>query len=151
MHLKFVLPLNRARSGYFVATDEEGSLLAHGRCLGRADNRRAAKMGNPERKPRIPWGDTPTGTYEPTTAIMWALESDTYGKGWIPLTGATGDALAAVEGGRTGIAIHAGRDYTDGRLVPTYGCLRVSSMDFDQIVTAAAGGEILVTVMTEEY
>lgn len=149
MKLTVVLPPNRAYQGYFVATDDTGRLLTSGRCLGKADNQMATRRGNPDRDSRKPYGDTPTGTYAPTRAVIYAIESDTYGKGHIVLDGLTGDAAAAVEGGRTGLLIHAGRDYTDGRLYPTYGCLRVSTKDFDKIVAAAAGGEIWVTIMGE--
>lgn len=149
MKLTVTLPPNRAYQGYFVATDAAGKLLTSGRCLGKADNQRAKKEGNPDRDQRKPYGDTPTGTYAPTRAVMYALESPKYGKGHIILDGLTGNAKAAVEGGRTGILIHAGRDFTDGRLVPTYGCLRVSPKSFDDIVLAAAGGEIWMTIMGE--
>jgi len=151
MKLLVTLPVNRAYSGYFVGTDDAGKVLCHGRCLGKADNGRAAQEGNPERDSRKPFGDTPTGDYAPTRAVIYALTSKTYGKGHIDLDGLTGDAMAAVEGGRTGIWIHAGRDYTDGRIVPTHGCLRVSTIGFDDIVLAAAGGEIWTTIVTEEH
>ena len=150
MRLVVTLPVNRVYSGYFVATDDDGKLLTSGRALGKADNGRARRENNLPRDPTKPYGDTPTGTYRRTKANIFALERDRYGKGTIALEGATGDALAAVEGGRTGILIHAGRDYTDGRLVPTYGCLRVSPEDFDKIVEAAAGGWIYVTIEEEQ-
>ncbi len=150
MHLTITLPVNREYSGYFVATDEAGKLLTSGRALGKADNQRARKENNPSRDPTKPYGDTPTGKYIRTKAIIFAIEDDTYGKGWIPLEGDTGDALGAVEGGRDGIAIHAGRPYTGGRLVPTYGCPRVSPEDFAKIVLAAAGGWIQVTIKEEQ-
>ncbi len=151
MKFLVILPPNRAYSGYFVATDDAGKLLVSGRCLGKADNGRARQKGNPDRDPRKPYGDTPTGEFSPVRATMYAIEDKKYGKGHITLDGIVGDALAAVEGGRTGILIHAGRDYTDGRLVPTYGCLRVSPKDFNKIVDAAAGGEIWVTIMEEAH
>lgn len=150
MHLVVTLPQNRVYSGYFVATDDDGKLLTSGRCLGKADNGRARRANNLTRDPIWPYGDTPTGTYFRTKAIIFAIESDRYGKGTITLEGATGDALAAVGAGRTGLLIHAGRPYTDGRLVPTYGCLRVSPEDFDKIVEAAAGGWIHVTIEDEQ-
>lgn len=149
MKLLVTLPPNRAYSGYFLATDDDGVLLASGRCLGKSDNGQAARHNNPDRDPTKEYGDTPTGDYHPTKAVMWAFENK-FGKGWIPIDGATGQAMAAMEGGRSGLAIHAGRMYSDGRLTPTYGCVRVSTVDFDKIVAAAAGGEILVTVIEEQ-
>lgn len=149
MRLKIILPQNRAYPGYFLATNIEGKILAHGRALGKADNARAAKEGNPDRDSRKPYGDTPTGEYWPTRAVMYAGESEDYGKGHIELEGKSGDALAAVEGDRTGLLIHAGREVENGRLVPTYGCIRVSPVDFDEIVLAAAGGLIDITILEE--
>lgn len=149
MKLEFILPQNRAYSGYFLGIDETGKVLCHGRALGKADNGLAIRHNNPDRDPTKPYGDTPRGEYYPVKAVMYARESDKFGKGHIALEGKTGQAVAAVEGGRTGLLIHAGRDYTDGRLVPTYGCLRVSPNDFDRIVKAAAGGFIDVVVREE--
>lgn len=85
MKLLAVLPQNRAYTGYFVATNDAGKLLTSGRCLGKADNRKARDKGNPDRDSRKPYGDTPTGTYAPVRATMYALESKRYGKGHITL------------------------------------------------------------------
>lgn len=149
MKLTIVLPQNRAYSGYFVALSVEGKLLTHGRALGKADNGKAAEKGNPKRDPRKEYGDTPTGEYWHAKAVLYAGVSEDYGKGHIELEGKSGDALAAMEGGRTGLLIHAGREVKNGRLVPTYGCIRVSPQGFDDIVREAGGGYIDITILEE--
>ena len=96
-------------------------------CLGKADNTRAAAHGNSRRDPVHPWGDTPTGLYAPAR-VVWFAARTPLGEAWLPLEGVHGDALTARHNGRTGLGIHAGRG--SGRLVPTYGCVRLRARDF---------------------
>jgi len=148
MKLKFVLPSNRIYAGFFTLTDNDGVLLMAGRALGKADNGRAAVEGNPLRYSTLPYGDTPTGEYQPSAVIIFDKPHRRVGRGWVPLKGRTGDALTAIKE-RRGLGIHAGRLDTDGRLVPTYGCVRISDRDFDQL-TATTAGAIMDIEVTEE-
>jgi hypothetical protein len=142
------LPRDRYKPGRLHVFDATGRLIhSDVPVLGKADNGRAAKAGNPDRAPMQPFGDTPTGSYVPTRRVMFGAPHDRLGKGWFPIEGATGDALVAcTAGGRTGLGLHAGRG--NDRLVPTYGCLRVLDSDFDAL--AALAGDAPVQIVVEE-
>lgn len=143
--LVVLLPRDRAKAGVLTLFDDAGELMFPGApCLGKADNARAAKEGNPLRSPRMPYGDTPAGEYAPARVEIFAAPHARLGRGWIPLHGETGAALAAVRNGRTGLGIHAGRG--DGALVPTFGCLRVSDSTFDRLVQAIGDDQVRVTI-----
>jgi hypothetical protein len=113
-------------------------------CLGKADNARAAVHGNPKRNPVHPWGDTPTGRYAPARAVWFATRTP-LGEAWLPLEGVHGDALTARHNGRTGLGIHAGRG--SGRLVPTYGCVRLRARDFYAMLSEAGERRIEVEIV----
>lgn len=133
MKLVFTFPSDRRYAGYFTLVDEQGVLVMSGRALGKADNARAMKADNPTRDPRKPYGDTPTGIYGPSHFVTPEMPHARLGKYWIPMTGASGDAEVVDGSTRWGILIHAGRLHTDGRLIPTYGCIRLSDRDLDQL------------------
>lgn len=150
MHLDIVLTSNRRYAGFFTLIDSEGVLVLAGRALGKADNGRAATEGNPTRQSTLPYGDTPTGDYKPAHVVKIDPPHRRVGKHWIPISGKSGDALQALVEGRKGLGIHAGRLDTDGRLVPTYGCVRMSDRDFDQLVLALGDSEVSITVSEED-
>lgn len=102
-----------------------------GRARGKADNGRAAREGNPSRSSLLPYGDAPLGEY--ADAVVVKTHNARLGHSWIPIVGTSGDALKAVENGRTGLGIHAGRSNTDGKLVTTHGCVRLDVIDFKQL------------------
>lgn len=146
MQIRIDLPKNRYNPGRLAVVDDNGETAFVCDCLGKADNQRAARADNPDRDPTLPYGDTPTGTYETTQITMFAERHRSLGDGWIVLEGTGGDALTAAEKGRTGLGIHAGRG--DDRLVPTYGCVRVLDRDF-KMLTDLLYGERFSVVISE--
>lgn len=138
------LPANRWNRGTLRVVDRERQVLADMPVLGKADNERAAKAGNPTRDPVRPYGDTPAGSYAPARLELFDRPRERYGRGWIAMEGVDGDALTAKENERSGLYLHAGRG--NERLVPTYGCLRVRDIDFDHIAHVCKGRDIVLTV-----
>ena len=129
MHILATLRPDRARAGTLILADEKGVQLYECPCLGKADNGKAAKEGNPSRDPTKPWGDTPLGRYG-STRITWYADRTPIGEAAIPLplVEAVGAQVeAAKANGRYGLFIHAGRGTS---LRPSYGCLRVAFPDF---------------------
>lgn len=147
--IKIYLPADRRRKGVLrVFRGPTQEYMMDAPCLGKADNGRAAKAGNPDRDPALPYGDTPAGEYAPAKYVRFAEPRPRIGEGWIPMTGISGQAGDAVRGGRTGLGIHAGRG--DGRLVPTYGCLRMLDRDMAWLAKLVGGDEILIEVFEGE-
>jgi hypothetical protein len=140
------LPSDRRLAGEYRLFNAAGNVVHAGACLGKADNLRAAQEGNPSRDPIEPYGDTPLGGYVPAKVSRFDPPHHRMGAVAIPLEGADGDALQArVRGKRAGLFIHAGRG--DGRLVPTFGCLRLR--DQDMAAVARIIGDDLVEVIVE--
>ena len=137
------LPANRREEGILHLFDHDGVLLHTAACLGKADNKRAADEGNPDRDPCQPYGDTPAGDYKPATLIKFDPPHARMGSAFIPLSGASGDAMRAMLG-RTGLGIHAGKG--DGQLVPTYGCVRVRDRDMTVLVKELGSDPVTVTI-----
>ncbi len=150
MHLDIILPRDRKYAGFFTLIDSEGVLVLAGRALGKADNGRAVTEGNPARRSVLPYGDTPTGDYHAARMIKLDPPHRRIGKLWIPLKGKSGDALQAIAEGRRKLGIHAGRLDTDGRLVPTYGCVRFSDRDIEQLWGALNDVEVSITISEED-
>ena len=139
------LPKQRATPGLMHLFDHDGVLLHTCPCLGKADNDRALNEGNPDRDPILPYGDTPSGDFKPCKVERFDPPHARIGWSWIPLYGASGDAMRAMIG-RTGLGIHAGKG--DDRLVPTYGCVRIR--DRDMMILAREIGTDAVTVSIED-
>ena len=144
MRLVATLPRNRNIPGELVALDDDGNVIHRCPCLGKADNAKAAEMGNPTRNPLLPFGDTPTGLYRLTKAGPWSPAS-TYGvHPVVVMNPISGDALRAAST-RSGIWLHGGapgRNSATAFLRPTHGCLRVADDDMRQIwLLAATFGE----------
>ena len=138
MKLVATLPRNRNIPGELVAFDDDGNVLHRCPVLGKADNLRAAREGNPTRDPLRRFGDTPTG--------LWRCgkrgpvpPASTYGvHPVVTMTPISGDALRAST--RSGIWLHGGgpgRNSATAFLRPTFGCLRVADDDMGQIWTLA--------------
>lgn len=145
MRITIRLPRDRSKPGELDLIDDAGLLLLRGLpCLGKADNERAAKAGNPRRLPTKPYGDTPTGTYATATVATYAPPHPRMGAFAIPLEGIDGEALIA-RAERTGLAIHGGRGNV--RLVPTFGCVRL--FDDDMLALAVNIGKSTVTTTIE--
>lgn len=143
--IQIFLPKDRAKPGFLHVFDEDGrSLLANVECLGKADNGMARREGNARRDPTLPYGDAPSGRFAPTRLSLFVRKHRRMGIGWIPLDGDDGQALEAKDNGRYGLGIHAGRG--DERLVPTYGCIRVTDRDFDRLVQKISVRPVIVTV-----
>ena len=142
MKLVATLPRNRNIPGELVVMDDDGNVLHRCPVLGKADNARAAREGNPTRDPLRRFGDTPTGVYRLSKAGPWAPAS-TYGVyPVLVMTPVSGDALRSHQGAhpRRGLAIHEGapgQNPATAFLRPTFGCLRVSRDDMGQIWTLA--------------
>lgn len=132
------LPADRTQEGILVLYRDDLTVSVM-RCLGKADNQRAAEAGNPHRDPILPYGDTPLGAYAPASLEILNPPHPRMGSYVIPLTGIGGDAKAAMAA-RAGLAIHAGRG--DERLVPTYGCVRLLDRDIEGLRLHLDGARI---------
>ena len=133
MTLRAILPRDRNFLGKLIGFDN-GLKIFECPVLGKADNARAAREGNPTRDPLKPFGDTPTGLWkcgkrgpvDPAT---------TYGvHPVLTMLPVSGDALLAST--RSGIWLHGGslgRNKATGFLRPTFGCLRVSDKDMGML------------------
>lgn len=147
--IKIFLPADRARAGVLrVFKGPTQEYMMDRPCLGKADNARAAKAGNPTRDPALPYGDTPTGEFAVSRYFPFAETHPRIGDGWIPMTGLSGQAEDAVRGGRTGLGIHAGRG--NDRLVPTYGCVRLLDSDMAWLAKLVGDSEIRTEVFQGE-
>lgn len=126
--LKVYLPTNRWLPGFARLFGPDGERRLYDLpCRGKADNKKAAANGNPDRDPTRPWGDTPAGRYEPARVLEFNPRKSTFGRYAILLEGISGPAFDAKENGRTELAIHGNRG--SDRLVATYGCLRMFERD----------------------
>lgn len=147
------LPKDRRAAGRFSLLSPGGSVVAHGACLGKADNLRAKNEGNPDRKTTLPYGDTPTGRYKPARVMAFNPRHKVLGDWAIPMIGVEGDALEAMRDGgeekppRTELYVHAGRG--DEKLIPTYGCLRLLDRDLVKIVNIV-GNELIEIEIAEK-
>ena len=95
-------------------------------CLGKGGRSKTALSGNWKLKGM----DTPTGEYLGTLAAWEPAE--TYGpERVIKLDAVSGNALQAEKLGRSGLAIHGGRD--QAILWSTEGCIRVFDRDMRRI------------------
>ncbi len=98
-------------------------------CFGKADNAMAARHGNPRRDTTRRFGDTPSGEYRARFVHTPQRDTNTYGvNGYIMMEPIGGDALVARRNGRSGLWIHGG-SVRNGRLRPTFGCVRVFDSD----------------------
>ena len=152
MTLRAILSRNRNLVGKLIAFDD-GTVLKIFECpvLGKADNARAKREGNPTRDPLLRFGDTPTG--------IWLCRkqgpvspASTYGAHpVITMSPVSGDALRAST--RSGIWLHGGapgRNEATKLLRPTFGCLRVSDNDMGQIwILAKTHGDPAMIEVTE--
>jgi hypothetical protein len=132
------LPADRTQVGTLQVLADDGSTqFGPVMCLGKSDNELAAAHGNPTRDSTLPYGDTPLGDYNPTSTLGGVTVPD-MGSVIVPLNGIAGDALTAMENGRSGLAIHAGRGDDGGPyegLFPTDGCVRVAQIDMNNLVS----------------
>lgn len=152
---------DRALPGRAHLIGKRGELVDSFGILGKADNAKAMAKGNPSRDPLRPYGDTPTGVYEPVRLVDFGdaelAKGTAVGSRWFPLVGASGDAAVAcgpelmpgvagrIVGGRTGLGLHAGR--AGDRLFPTYGCLRLLESDLEDLCTYVGSELLEVTVV----
>ena len=142
MRIEIVLPTDRTRPGT-LSVFESGATPTLGPfpCLGKADNAKAASVGNRTRSPLRRYGDTPTGEWQVIQHIPPASEvSDvrTYGPhGALDLWPTSGQAVAAYANGRRGIWIHGGAPSASGGLRPTHGCIRVANATIRDLVARA--------------
>lgn len=152
--IRVMLPLGREVPGWLHLMAPGGGHLGAWAALGRADRTRAESAGNPGLLSTRPYGHAPSGRFETTELHVLSPSHARMGAWCIPLRGITGDARVACEppsmlggkqiGGRTGLAIHAGRSGEE--LVPTYGCIRVGEGCGEALVRLLAGHKISVVV-----
>ena len=144
--LDIYLPTNRWLPGFLRLYNGEGRRLLYDiPCRGKADSRRAAAKGNPDRGPTRPWGDLPSGSYRTAQVTRYDPPHPTFVDLAIILEGNGGDALKAARNGRTGLAVHGGRGNV--RLTATYGCLRVFDRDMFLLAECIGGGKLEVEVI----
>ena len=134
------LPSDRQFAGRLTLKDNQGRTLAGPfNALGKADNAAAIAHRNAGRDPRLPYGDTPEGSYEVPRAIATGngttYPAHSYGtQGALALRPVGGPALDASANGRTGLLIHGGDPGAAGRLRPTNGCVRLSDADMASLI-----------------
>lgn len=145
MQIEIHLPLDRANEGLLRLIAEEGTELGRWPCRGKADSARARQEGNPGRDPTRPYGDTPSGGYEPATVVALDPPHPVMGRLCVPLNGTSGAALQAKLNGRKGLAIHGGRG--DDRLVATHGCIRMYDKDINRLHQLLDTVEAEITVI----
>ena len=139
------LPFNRLGEGTLRLIGQDGDALLTARCRGKADGRKAAREGNRTRSPLLPYGDTPSGIYQPTRVHHFPQQAKSrLGPAWMPIIGVHGDALAARQNGRVGLGIHGGRG--DAKLIATYGCVRMLDKDFGRLAELLGDAEVGVTI-----
>lgn len=134
---------DRSQAGDYSLLDPSSVVVLRGSCLGKADNARATQAGNRARNPVKPYGDTPLGRYRPAPITVFSPHHPRLGAYGIELIGEAGPALVAMAE-RTGLWVHAGRG--DGRLVPTYGCLRLLDRDMAAMARLVGRGLVRVTI-----
>src|SRR5579859_7744671 len=140
------LPKDRTQAGTLELQDDSGKTVAGPfDVLGKADNQTATSHGNPDRDPAMPYGDTPTGSYDVSGYKATGNEqysAHSYGtSGAIALDPVGGDAAEASDNGRTGLMIHAGDLGAEDQLRPTNGCMRMSNEDMATLMSAISSLE----------
>ena len=135
---------DRDRTGTLALREASGRLVAGPfAASGRADDRWAARHGNPGRDPAKPYGDVPAGEYEVARVVptgnATGHKAGTYGpNGALALRPVGGQAKVAEGNGRAGLLVHGGPPGPDGRLRPTHGCIRLADRDVAALVAAVA-------------
>jgi hypothetical protein len=123
-------------------------------CLGRADSQDALLHGNPARDSTRPFGDTPTGDYQPVQLVTHSNgESDLHMYGSYPsllLDPISGDALQSRVNGRSGLMIHGGTSASNGALRPTHGCVRLSEDNQRNLVSIVPQSALRSSLVTIE-
>jgi hypothetical protein len=138
--IRFELKKERLLIGRAWVIDPAGAaVLGPWPCLGKADGAAAKAHGNPTRDPKLPWGDTPTGTFSIVSLVRHAnTEQDVHSYGpskSLLLAGLIGDAaLRDPEKHLDGIECHGGDPSPIGGLRPTHGCLRSSNEDQAKLI-----------------
>lgn len=124
-------PFDRAGYGYLLIVDDKDvPVLGPFPCLGKGGRSKQAKSANW----KIIGCDTPTGRYLGTVKTDWT-PVESYGPyAVIALEPLSGNALVAKEAGRSGLAIHGGRD--QAILWSTEGCVRMFDRHQQQVIAA---------------
>jgi len=140
--IKVNLPADRTKTGSLTLERSDGSsLVSDLPALGKSDNARAAKANNEQRKPTLPYGDTPEGTYAVPSIVDTGAGTPYSKRSYGPaaaivLQPTGGEALTAAANGRVGLLIHGGDPGANGRLRATHGCIRLSNGDMDKLLKA---------------
>lgn len=126
---------DRTVGGFLLLYDNTGTQVGNGlSVLGKAAVNDATANGNPLADSKLPYGDTPTGTYNflaITDCVPPYNNTHSYGvNGVMKLDPASGDAATAKANGRSGILIHGGDLGAGGQLRRTNGCLRLRDDEF---------------------
>jgi hypothetical protein len=135
------LPADRRYLGTLTLKDDQGNVVAGPfEAFGKAHNITAINHANAARDPLQPYGDTPEGPYEVTSAVATGggthFSAHSYGSsGALALRPVGGAALTAAANGRTGLMIHGGDLGAGGRLRPTNGCIRLSDADMAALLS----------------
>lgn len=127
MKIHIILERDRREPGMLIVPD-----VIAVPCLGKSDNKAAARVGNPTRSPIQRNGDTPRGSYMARVGIAYAWTASqrrSYGPhAVVQLFPQAGECLTAMKLGRSGLLIHGGDLAADGKsLRPTHGCVRLAN------------------------
>ncbi len=141
--LVIVVPQGRRYAGRALFLGEDGALrFGPLSVLATASGWAARRHGNPTRDWRRPYGHPPTGSYVvtgslPPGAAPRAARIRRFGPlGALVLRPAAGDALAALNAGRSRFLLHGGPPDRGGRLRPTFGGFRFSDRDLGGLFRA---------------
>jgi L,D-transpeptidase-like protein len=138
---KLTVQLNpdRTQGGMLSIFDQNGIQVGYGlSVLGKAAFDDANAHGNPTADPTLPYGDTPTGTYNilsVTGCVPPYDNTHSYGpNGVIRLDPQSGQATTGKANGRTGILIHGGDLGVGGALRRTNGCMRLRDDEMEYLL-----------------
>ncbi len=147
-----LVPADRTRLGELrLLDDAEQVVFGPVPCYCKADNASAAKHGNPTRDPERSHGDTPLGGYNAFVSTPPAVFGPDYRKKYGPnpfivLDPQSGQALRAKQNGRHGLLIHGGDLNAQGKLRPTFGCVRLFNADMAQLLAKLPAARFKVRV-----
>jgi hypothetical protein len=145
LQIQVRVPRDRTRLGVLELIDAGGkTILGPVDCYCKADNASAAKFGNPSRNPERSHGDTPTGGYNAFVSTPPASFGPEYLKKYGPnaflvMDPTSGQALRAKQNGRHGLLVHGGALNAQGKLRPTFGCVRVFDADMTRLLGLIGG------------
>jgi hypothetical protein len=147
--------LVRDHCGTLRAFDDAGRLVCGPfPVAGRASDRLARLHGNPARDPRLPYGDTPCGSYGVVEKIGTGARTPFSAKyfggvGALVIEARTGDAALAEANGRFRFLVQGGATGNDGSLCATAGALRLEDRHLRLLIDAKGETTEMLLVVSE--